>query len=93
MRKFRNLTVQPNCLKGPVLCGTICMEIHSKKLESIARIGYCIPVQDFYLVQHGLRCRKTTITGLPLVREKSGKFKVREKSGNFRISQGNLEFC
>ena len=30
---------------------------------------------------------------LPLVREKSGKFKVREKSGNFRICQGNLEFC
>ena len=32
-------------------------------------------------------------TGLPLVREKSGKSKVREKSGNFRICQGNLEFC
>ena len=31
-------------------------------------------------------------TGLPLVREKSGKFKVREKSGNFVIVQGNLEF-
>ena len=40
-------------------------------------------------------------SGLPLVREKSekfkvreksGKFKVREKSGNFRICQGNLEF-
>ena len=31
--------------------------------------------------------------GLPLVREKSGKFKIREKSGNFRICQGNLEFC
>ena len=29
-------------------------------------------------------------SGLPLVREKSGKFKVREKLGNFRISQGNL---
>ena len=32
-------------------------------------------------------------TGLPLVTEKSGKFKVREKSGNYRICQGNLEFC
>ena len=31
-------------------------------------------------------------SGLPLVREKSGKFKVREKSGNFVIGQGNLEF-
>ena len=33
-----------------------------------------------------------TLSGLPLVREKSGKFKVREKSGNFVIGQGNLEF-
>ena len=32
-------------------------------------------------------------TGLPLVREKSGKFKVREKSGNFEIGQGILEIC
>ena len=41
-------------------------------------------------------CRESKWTGnagLPLVREKSGKFKVREKSGNFRICQGNLEFC
>ena len=29
---------------------------------------------------------------LPLVREKSGKFKVREKSGNFVLGQGNLRF-
>ena len=29
---------------------------------------------------------------VPLVREKSGTFKVREKSGNFVIGQGNLEF-
>ena len=34
-----------------------------------------------------------TSTGLPLVREKSGKFKVREKAGNFEIGQGNLEIC
>ena len=33
------------------------------------------------------------LSGLPLVREKSGKFKVREKSGNFWIGQGNLKFC
>ena len=32
------------------------------------------------------------IAGLPLVREKSEKFKVREKSGNFGIGQGNLTF-
>jgi hypothetical protein len=30
-------------------------------------------------------------SGLPLIREKSGKFKVREKSGNFVIGQGNSE--
>jgi hypothetical protein len=30
-------------------------------------------------------------SGLPLVREQSGKFKVREKSGNFVIGQGNSE--
>ena len=29
-------------------------------------------------------------TGLPVVREKSGKFKVREKSGNFVLGQGNV---
>ena len=32
------------------------------------------------------------LTGLPLVREKSGKFKVREKSGNSVLGQGILEF-
>ena len=31
-------------------------------LGSIARVGYCIPVPDFYLVLHGLRCQKSTIT-------------------------------
>ena len=36
---------------------------------------------------------QSILSGLPLVREKSEKFKVREKSGNFRICQGNLEFC
>ena len=34
-----------------------------------------------------------TTTRLPLVRKKSGKFKVREKSGNFEIGQGILEIC
>jgi len=31
-------------------------------------------------------------TGLPLVREKSGKFKVREKSGNVVLAQRYLRF-
>ena len=35
---------------------------------------------------------RTYVSGLPLVREKSGKFKVREKSGNFVLGQGNLRF-
>ena len=30
-------------------------------LGSIVRVGYRIPVPDFYLVLHGLRCRKSTI--------------------------------
>ena len=33
------------------------------------------------------------ISVLPLVRGKSGKFKVREKSGNFEIGQGILKIC
>ena len=46
---------------------------------------------------HRIRDRKNEhialyLTGLPLVREKSGKFKVREKSGNFVLGQGNLRF-
>ena len=38
-----------NCLLGHPLLG------------SIARVGYCIPVPDFYLMLRGLRCRKGTI--------------------------------
>ena len=34
--------------------------LHSSTLKdllgSIARVGYCIPVLDFYLVLHGLSC-------------------------------------
>ena len=32
-----------------------------KDLGSIVRVGYCIPVPDFYLVLHSLHCRKSTI--------------------------------
>ena len=45
------------------------------------------------MVQTAFLLGTQALSGLPLVREKSGKFKVREKSGNFRICQGNLEFC
>ena len=30
-------------------------------LGSFIRVGYRIPVQDFYLVLHDLHCRKSTI--------------------------------
>ena len=30
-------------------------------LGSFVRVGYRIPVPDFYLVLHGLRCQKSTI--------------------------------
>ena len=37
-------------------------EMHLKDLlGSFVRVGYRIPVPDFYLVLHGLHCRKSTI--------------------------------
>ena len=42
--------------------GTVYGEMHLKDLlGSFVRVGYRIPVPDFYLVLHGLRCRKSTI--------------------------------
>ena len=39
--------------------------LHSSTLKdllvSFVRVGYRIPVPDFYIVLHGLRCRKSTI--------------------------------
>ena len=62
MRYGRSLTVQPNCLKSRVVCGTVCGDMHFKDLlGSFLRGGYRIPVPDFYLLLHGLRCRKSTI--------------------------------
>ena len=41
--------------KRPVACETVYGDIHLKDLlGSIARLGYCIPIPDFYLVLHGL---------------------------------------
>ena len=60
-----SLAVQPNCLKGRVVCGTVYGEMHLKDLlGSFVRVGYRIPVPDFYLVLHGLCCRKSTIIDL-----------------------------
>ena len=51
----------PDCLKGCVVCGTVYGDMHLKDLlGSIVRVGYHIPVPDFYQVLHGLRCRKST---------------------------------
>ena len=64
MRCARSLIVQPNCLKGRVMCGTVFGDMHFKGLlGSIARGRSCIPVLDSYLlvVLHGLYCRKITI--------------------------------
>ena len=57
MRQGRSLTVQPDCLKSRVVCGTVYGDMHLKDLlGSFVRVGYCIPVPDFYLVLHDLRC-------------------------------------
>ena len=48
IRKGRSLTVQPDCLKGRVVYGTVCGDMHFKDLMgSIVRVGYRIPVADF----------------------------------------------
>ena len=45
------------CLKCRVVFGTVYGDMHLKdNLGSIARVGYCILVPDFYLVLHGIRC-------------------------------------
>ena len=41
-----------NCLWGNAL---------KDLLGSFVKVGYHIPVPDFYLVLHGFRCRKSTI--------------------------------
>ena len=62
MRWGRSSAVQPVRLKGRVVCGTAYGDMHLKDLRgSIVRVGCCIPVPNFYLVLHGLRCRKGTI--------------------------------
>ena len=62
MHKGRSLTMQPDCLKGRVVCGTVYGDMHLKYLlGSFVREGYCIPVPDFYLVLHGLCYPKSII--------------------------------
>ena len=60
--KSRGLTVQPDCVKGQVACGTVYGDKHHKDLlGSITRVWYFILVPDFYLVLHNLRCLKITL--------------------------------
>ena len=48
--------------KRLVVCGTVYGDMHLKDLlGSIARVGYCILLPDFYLVLHGLHCQESTI--------------------------------
>ena len=46
--KGRSLAVQPDCVRGWVVCGYVYKDL----LESITGVGYCIPVLDFNLVLH-----------------------------------------
>ena len=51
--------------QGRVVCGTVYGDMHLKDLlRSIVRVGYRIPVPDFCLVLHGLRCQKKHYNGL-----------------------------
>ena len=47
------------------MCGTVYGDMQLKDLlGSIVRVGYRIPVPDFYLVLHGLLCQKSAIMDL-----------------------------
>ena len=49
--------VQPDCLKGWEVCGTVYGDMHLKDiLGSIARVGYFNPVPDSNLVLNAFRC-------------------------------------
>ena len=53
--KGRSLTVQPDLVKGRIVCVIVYGDKRYKDiLGSMARVGYCIPVPDFYLVLRDL---------------------------------------
>ena len=69
MHLGRSLTVQPDCLKGWVVCGTVYGTCTLKDfLGSISRVGYCIPVLDFYPVAHGLPSQKRQYNGFIIIK-------------------------
>ena len=54
--------------EGWVTYGTVYGDMHFKDiLRSIARVGYCIMVPDFYLVLHGLQCQKKHSIGWSII--------------------------
>ena len=56
------MAVQHDCVRYWLVCGTVYGDLHYKyPLGSITREEYCIPVPDFYQVQHDLRCLKSTL--------------------------------
>ena len=53
--------VQPDCIKGQVVCGTVNWDkICYNLLGSIAEVGYHIAVPDFYLMLYGFLYVKNT---------------------------------
>ena len=61
-------------------------DMHLKDLGSIARVGYCIPVPDFYLVLHSLRCHKSTIMDWWLINNLNRKHEKKLKTKAFTES-------
>ena len=54
--------MQLDSLKGRVVDGIVYGDMLLKYLlGSNARVGYCIPVLDFYLVLHGPRAKKSAL--------------------------------
>ena len=53
--------VNLSCHIKNVLIGIYKLTVSFPLTLSIVRVGYRFPVLDFYLVLHGLRCRKSTI--------------------------------
>ena len=79
MRYGRSFTVQPDRLKGRVMCGNVYGDMHfNDLLESNAIVGYRVPVPGFYLVLHGLRCRKGILVDQSII--KSYLFKMQTDS-------------